>query len=115
MTGRQRGRSGVYLSPRLTVARPALAQQIPNPVDFQRSRWAADPFALGAYPHVPPGATPADLDVMAQPVPYAANLPGTANRLFFAGDGTHRQHPSSVWGAYETGRREALRIQPQLR
>jgi len=85
-------------------------QQIPNPIDFQRSRWASDPFANGVYPHLPLGATPADYDVMSLPVPYAANLPPTGNRLFFAGDATHRQHPCSVWGAYESGLREANRI-----
>lgn len=90
-------------------------QQIPNPVDFQRSRWLNDPFARGAYPHIPPGGSPADWDLMATPVPYAAGLPASANRLFFAGDGTHPQHPFSVWGAYETGKREAARIQQLLK
>jgi len=47
---------------------------------------------------------------MAQPVPYAANLPASANRLFFAGEATHRRHPESVWGADESGQREAARI-----
>lgn len=87
--------------------------QVPNPVDFQRTRWGADPFALGSYPHLPPGASGLDYDILAQPVTYAANLPASANRLFFAGDSTHRAHVGSVWGAYESGIREAQRIQIQ--
>ncbi len=87
---------------------------VPNPVDFQRSRWLSDPFAVGAYPHIPVGATPADYDTMGLPVPYAANLPASANRLFFAGDGTTSALPANAWGAYESGQREAARIQAQL-
>ena len=85
--------------------------QVPDPVDFQRSRWSADPFALGCGSFIPLGATGADYDLMALPVPYAANLPASANRLFFAGEGTDRARAFSVWGAYESGQREAIRIQ----
>lgn len=88
--------------------------QVPDPVDFQRSRWTADPFALGCGSYIPVGATGADSDVLALPVPYAANLPASANRLFFAGEATDRPRTFSVWGAYDSGRREALRIQTQL-
>lgn len=86
------------------------AQQIPDPIDFQRSNWGAEPFSRGCYPHVPVGGTNADYDVLSLPVPYAPNLPPAANRLFFAGDATHRDHVGSVWGAYLSGQREASRI-----
>lgn len=85
--------------------------QVPDPVDFQRSRWGTDPFSLGSFSHIPVGSSGADYDLMALPVPYAANLPASANRLLFAGEATHRQHPESVWGAYESGMREAVRVQ----
>src|SRR5438876_2486517 len=84
--------------------------QVPEPVGFQRSNWTADPFSFGSYSHIPVGSSGVDYDLMAQPVAYAANLPAAANRLFFAGEATHRQHPESVWGAYESGMREANRI-----
>src|SRR5205085_2226793 len=88
--------------------------QVPNPVDFQRSNWSGDPFSLGCFSNIPVGATGADYDVMALPVPYAANQPASANRLFFAGEATHRQHPISVWGAYESGQREAKPDHPSV-
>lgn len=47
---------------------------------------------------------------MARPVSFAPNLQSSANRLFFAGHTTHGDHPTSVWGACETGFREAQRI-----
>jgi monoamine oxidase len=86
------------------------ANNVPNPVDFQRTRWGQDPFALGCYPYKPVGSTSADYDFMSLPVPYAPNLPASANRLFFAGDATFRDHPTSAWGAYSSGLREAQRI-----
>jgi monoamine oxidase len=56
---------------------------------------------LGAYAYVPLGATPQDFDALAEPV---------ANRLFFAGEATHRQYPATVHGAFLSGVREAERI-----
>lgn len=85
-------------------------QNIPNPVDFQRSRWGADPFVQGPLSHVPPGSSPADYDVLAEPVPYAPNLGPSANRLYFAGEATNRTRPNNVWGVFESGMREASRI-----
>src|SRR5262249_13587160 len=60
--------------------------QVPDPIDFQRSRWGTDPFSLGSFSHIPAGSSGADYDLMALPVPYAANLPAASNRLFFAGE-----------------------------
>jgi lysine-specific histone demethylase 1 len=83
--------------------------RIPDPIDFQRSSWGTNPYAFGCYSHIPPGASGVDYDIMSLPVPFA--IPSTRQqRLFFAGEATHRAHCSSVWGAYESGCREALRI-----
>lgn len=65
------------------------------------TRWTSDPYSGGAHSYIPPGATGADYDVLAAPV---------AARLFFAGEATNRRHPSSVAGAYVSGKREAERI-----
>jgi len=65
------------------------------------TRWTSDPYSGGAHSYLPPGATGADYDVLAAPV---------AARLFFAGEATNRRHPSSVAGAYVSGKREAERI-----
>jgi lysine-specific histone demethylase 1 len=76
-------------------------RSIPQPAAIMRTRWASDPFALGAYSHVPPGATPEDFNVLAEQV---------GSTLFFAGEATSRQFPGAVQGAYLSGKREAAKI-----
>ena len=73
----------------------------PQPVRAVRTGWMADPFALGAYSHVPVGAKPADFDALGAPV---------GDRLLFAGEATCRQHWGCVHGAYVSGLREAARF-----
>ncbi|THD58296.1 NAD(P)/FAD-dependent oxidoreductase [Phenylobacterium sp.] len=72
--------------------------------DFRRSltplgetRWAHDPWALGAYSHALPGHA-GDRAILAAPV---------ENRLFFAGEATHPHLYSTVHGAWESGERAA--------
>jgi monoamine oxidase len=74
---------------------------IPNPIDYRITRWAADPFSSGAYSFLAVGASPADYDTLAQPV---------GKRLFFAGEHTQREYPSTVHGAYLSGERAANEI-----
>jgi hypothetical protein len=48
---------------------------------------------------------------------YSDVILGTAQRaarLFFAGEATHRRHPASVWGASESGLREARNIRAKF-
>jgi monoamine oxidase len=59
---------------------------------------------MGTVPHVPPGASGADFDLMAAPVP------DRNGRLLFAGDATFGLFPGLVLGAFHSGRREAARI-----
>ena len=47
------------------------------------------------------GATPADIDALAEPID---------DRLFFAGEATYRHHWATTHGAYVSGLREAARI-----
>jgi monoamine oxidase len=96
--------------PRAAVAlaveqlRSIFGNELPAVTGFLTSRWQADPFARGAYSHMPPGASPADNDALAAPV---------GENLFFAGEATHRQYPGTVHGALLSGQREADRlIQP---
>ncbi|HEY3949744.1 NAD(P)/FAD-dependent oxidoreductase [Phenylobacterium sp.] len=72
--------------------------------DFRRglaslgeTRWAHDPWALGSYSHALPGHAP-DRQVLAAPV---------EERIFFAGEATHRTWYSTVHGAWESGTRAA--------
>ena len=75
--------------------------QVPRPARTLRTQWTLDPFALGAYSHVAVGATPADFDLLAEPV---------GKQLLFAGEATCRQHWGCVHGAYVSGLREAARL-----
>ncbi len=63
--------------------------------------WTADPFSLGAYVHLPLGATFDHLDALAAPVD---------DRLFFAGEATSRRHRATVHGAWLSGIRAADQV-----
>jgi monoamine oxidase len=74
---------------------------IPDPADVVITRWAADPFTLGAYSSIPPRASGKDYDTLAAPI---------GDRVFFAGEATSRTYPATVHGAFLSGEREARRI-----
>lgn len=64
----------------------------------KRHAWAADPWTLGGYAHVPPGAAYARVE-LARP---------EENVLFFAGEATaYETNPQTVHGAIESGWRVA--------
>jgi monoamine oxidase len=64
------------------------------------SRWARDPFALGAYSHALPGHA-GDRAVLAMPVD---------NRLFFAGEATSPNFFSTAHGARDSGEQAAREV-----
>lgn len=84
----------------MSVVRKIFGTKAPDPKQFKVVRWGQDPFALGSYSFLPAGATPADLDALAEP----------CGRILFAGEATHRDHQASVHGAYLSGVREAERL-----
>jgi monoamine oxidase len=64
----------------------------------RRVSWALDPYALGGYAHVPPGAAQARVDLAAP----------EGDMLFFAGEATaYDTNPQTVHGAFESGWRAA--------
>ncbi len=79
----------------------ALGSPCPEPVAVTVTGWADDPYAAGAYTHVPPGSTNADLDVLGTPV---------AGRLLFAGEHTVSRRLGYADGAMTSGIREAKRL-----
>ncbi|GAB4428425.1 MAG: FAD-dependent oxidoreductase [Anaerolineae bacterium] len=85
----------------LSTLRRIFGHRLPDPTGYRLTRWAADPFAGGAYSFMAAGATPQDINRLAQPV---------ADRLFFAGEATHRRHPATVHGAYLSGQRAAREV-----
>lgn len=74
----------------------------PDPVGYQITRWASDPFAYGSYSYLPVGATPKLRTDLAAKV---------GQTIFFAGEATHRQYPATVHGGYLSGIRAAGEIQ----
>lgn len=71
---------------------------VPEPAGFVRTRWADDPWALGAYSYLPVGATPALRTDLAAPVD---------GWLHLAGEATSSEAPATVHGARGAGRAAA--------
>lgn len=70
-----------------------------RPVDQVVHRWPTDPWVRGSYSFFPPGSCADDRRALAAPV---------GDRLFFAGEATHRGGAAStVHGAIESGERAA--------
>ncbi len=74
---------------------------IPEPTHYAISRWSLDENTFGAYSFVPVWASDKYYDDIAQPI---------ANKVFFAGEATHKDHHSTVLWAYLSGKREAKKI-----
>lgn len=79
----------------------AQGAQCPEPVAVAVTGWADDPYAAGAYTHVPPGSSNADLDLLGRPV---------GGRLLFAGEHTQSARVGYADGAMTSGIREAKRL-----
>lgn len=85
----------------MDVIRRRFGPGVPDPRASLVTRWASDPLACGSYSSLRVHATYEDFDALAEPV---------GERMFFAGEATHRQHYGSVHGAFLSGVREAERI-----
>lgn len=82
--------------------RAAFGSAVPDPLGMVAARWQADPFARGAYSHLPPGAEPGD----------RARLAGAdwGGRLQFAGEACATDFPATVHGALLSGRAAAAAL-----
>ncbi len=85
----------------MRVLRMMYGNDVPDPTGALVTRWAADPFALGAYSYVPVGVSNMEYDALGASV---------AGRLFFAGEATVRDYPATVHGAWLSGLRVAEAI-----
>jgi monoamine oxidase len=74
---------------------------IPEPIDYQITRWATDPFSLGSYSYNPVGAVPKMRQELAAPV---------GKSLFFAGEASNKDYFGTAHGAYLSGLRAAKEI-----
>ena len=89
----------------LASLRKMFGSSVTKPRDYLVTRWASDPHALGSYSHLPPGATTALNNGLAQPV---------GARLFFAGEATEDTHYATVHGAFLSGERAAAEIMAEI-
>jgi monoamine oxidase len=74
---------------------------VPAPTASAITRWTADPYSRGAYSYPRIGSPRTDITALAAPV---------GKRLYFAGEATSMDFPSTVHGAYLSGEREARNI-----
>jgi len=58
------------------------------------TRWGKDPFAYGSYSSYAVGSVPEDREILAEPIDGV---------LYFAGEATRTDHPSTVHGAVMSG------------
>ena len=71
----------------------------PEPLSMIRSDWSGDPYSRGSLSYLPAGATPHDRELL------GAVLEG---RVHFAGEAIDAEHPGTVRGALDSGRRTAF-------
>jgi polyamine oxidase len=92
----------------LDLLADAIGRSCPAPTAVAVTSWANDRYSGGAYTHIPPGANPADADVLGEPI---------GGRLLFAGEHTQSTRLAYADGAMTSGIREAKRLlgQPSVR
>mmetsp|Transcript_23967 Transcript_23967/g.35925 ORF Transcript_23967/g.35925 Transcript_23967/m.35925 type:complete len:484 (-) Transcript_23967:167-1618(-) len=81
----------------------AAAKKFPKPCETVVTRWNTDPFSMGSYSYMPPGAGWDHLQVLALPHPEVGEP-----RVFFAGEAMSVKGYQCVDGAYESGERAGL-------
>jgi monoamine oxidase len=81
--------------------RTIFGPSLPEPIDFQITRWAQDPFAMGSYSYNALGATPTLRQDLARPLRPS---------LFFAGEATEKDTFGTAHGAYLSGLRAAKEV-----
>lgn len=98
----EKSSKGDMLSHALSTLRKLFGEEkVPEPRASALTSWGCDPYSRGAYSYVAVGASGEDYDILARPVD---------NCLFFAGEGTCKEHPDTVGGAMISGLREGIRI-----
>jgi polyamine oxidase len=85
----------------LDLLAEAIGGSRPAPAAVAVTSWATDPYSGGAYTHIPPGASPADADLLGEPI---------GGRLLFAGEHTQSARMAYADGAMTSGIREAKRL-----
>lgn len=84
-----------------------LQKPVDRPVLIVKATWCTDRFFQGAYSHAPKGHgnSNGNRETLAQPLNGSTPL-----QVLFAGEATHQTLYSTMYGAYDTGIREANRL-----
>ncbi|MDL1877492.1 FAD-dependent oxidoreductase, partial [Cytophagia bacterium CHB2] len=85
---------GALVDAALGALRAMFGKKVPAPAGAIVTRWAADPFARGAYSFNAVGSDGAMRRALAEPVD---------GRLFFAGEATSADYFATTHGAYLSG------------
>ncbi|MGW6391627.1 flavin monoamine oxidase family protein [Streptomyces sp. NPDC055103] len=92
---------GQIVDSAMATLRTMFGSAVPAPADYQVTRWASDPYALGSYSYNGIGSTPAMRDQLAAAV---------GGRVHFAGEATSRTSFATTHGAYQSGLRAAKEV-----
>ncbi|USK35939.1 FAD-dependent oxidoreductase [Bacillus sp. F19] len=93
------------ISELMIILRKIFGPSIPNPISWKITRWGKDHFSYGAYSFIKVGASVEDYKILSESV---------NNKLFFAGEATVTDYPTTVHGAYLSGIREANKILEEI-
>ena len=85
----------------MDTLRVMFGDAIPEPLDYQLTRWASDPFALGSYSYNALGTTPDMRRALAEPV---------GKHVYFAGEATSQSYFGTAHGAYLSGLAASKRL-----
>lgn len=89
---------GQIVASAMETLKTIFGANIPQPIDYQITRWASDPFTRGSYSYNAIGSTPKMRGALANPL---------NGQLFFAGEATNRDYFGTAHGAYLSGLRAA--------
>jgi monoamine oxidase len=85
----------------MQTLRIMFGKKIPEPIDYQITRWHSDPFSFGSYSFNSVGSRPNLRRRLATPL---------SGKLFFAGEATDEHYFGTVHGAYLSGLRAANEV-----
>lgn len=81
--------------------RQIYGNSIPQPIDYQLTRWSQDTFTYGSYSYYATNSTPNHRRELAKPI---------NQQIFFAGEATSLDYPATVHGAYLSGLRVSQEV-----
>ena len=76
-----------------------------GPTGYVKSNWNNQSYFYGSHSFIPIGGFSSDYDILAESI---------NDKLFFAGEHTHRKYRATMHGAYLSGAREANKIMKSL-